>query len=60
MLAPTFDVVTTTVYLSNDAMALTLQGSTKKLEKGIMDVKGFSSVGNRMWDEWEKENRETS
>ncbi|MDZ7760277.1 MAG: hypothetical protein U5L00_08495 [Desulfovermiculus sp.] len=29
MLAPTFDVVTTTVYVPNDAMALTLDGSKK-------------------------------
>ncbi len=29
MLAPTFDVVTTTAYLSHDAMDLTLDGSKK-------------------------------
>ncbi len=97
MLAPTFDVVTTTVYLPNDAMALTLEGSKKwparerllrfavdhcdlrpkqairaleevkqgvrqaqkKLEQGIREVRGFSSVGESMRKEWEKGLRET-
>ena len=42
MLAPTFDIITTTAYLPNDAMALTLDGT-----KRWPDVKRIERFGMR-------------